>query len=382
MGHIVNPISFRLGVNRTWNSTWSTFNFINYSYLIQRDLFIYNFLKMFFNKLCFVKYGFMYSHSKIINLTGNNFNIINYIYIQKLFNFNKSFLKNKKRLKLLNKFPVDSVASFEQPFSILFIMLWRYFQKDFFELMNVNISFKDLLIKKSFLEKRNKFDNIALSSLKNQWRKSITFESSFKLINKKVLFFKKSINKMFLKNYLLRHYFLKNNNKLSFKINYLRLVLSLQKKIQKFLYFFLLNILYFKPFFYFLKLTNLLIRNWLLMISDNCKTCEISYIFLKDNNITSQLISYYVTQKLRKGHNLGKILKPVFKNLNENPLILGYKIGCSGRFSRKQRATYLWENAGNFPLNKLNAVIDYSYRQVTLKFGACGIKIWLCKKNF
>lgn len=97
-------------------------------------------------------------------------------------------------------------------------------------------------------------------------------------------------------------------------------------------------------------------------------------------NVTSDIVATYISMKLQHRHSLEWILKPVIKDLEKRILkktFLGYKIVCSGRFTRKQIATYMWMKKGPLPLNNFSNVIKYSESRVRLKYGACGIKVWL-----
>lgn len=285
MGHIVNPISFRLGLNRTWNSSWVASNGINYSYLIQRDIFIYNFLALLFNQINLINEGFLYSHSRILAQVGGRFMIINYIYEQSL------FLKYTKLLPLIN------------------LIICRLIKR-----LNLSkLGFIDLNVQSVSLVENKKFITVFLD------------------------------------------------------------------KFYKFMFYYLIKLIYIKPMLYSFKLLNIIILEWLRMVSNKCFNYDISYVFLSLNQVTPQIISLYIAKKLKQRHMLLKIVKPLFKNLDENPLILGYKISCSGRFTRKQRATYYWVKSGLIPFNKVSSVIDYSYRNKVLPFGACGIKVWLCR---
>ena len=151
------------------------------------------------------------------------------------------------------------------------------------------------------------------------------------------------------------------------------------KSLYKFVAYHLYTEYYGKPLFYCLKLLNLIIKRWLCMVSPRFHVYDISYVLLKDSQVTPSVISYYIVKKLKQRNMLFKVLKPIFKNLELNPMIAGYKVSCSGRFTRKQRATYYWTNKGLVSFNKFNAVVDYSYRQVSLQFGVCGVKVWLCR---
>lgn len=50
MGHLVNPISARLGIVRVWNSTWVSNKGLFYSYLLAKDLELQKSLEIFFYK--------------------------------------------------------------------------------------------------------------------------------------------------------------------------------------------------------------------------------------------------------------------------------------------------------------------------------------------
>lgn len=57
--------------------------------------------------------------------------------------------------------------------------------------------------------------------------------------------------------------------------------------------------------------------------------------------------------------------------------VRGYKITCSGRFSRKQRATYSWKSFGSLGLSSMKSKLDYSYKTIALKYSSCTIKVWV-----
>lgn len=97
-------------------------------------------------------------------------------------------------------------------------------------------------------------------------------------------------------------------------------------------------------------------------------------------NITVDAITNYLCLKLQKRYSLNWILRPILKDLNikvKQKNFLGYKIVCSGRFTRKQIATYMWMRNGSVKLNTITNLIKYSEARVRLKYGICGIKVWI-----
>ncbi len=96
--------------------------------------------------------------------------------------------------------------------------------------------------------------------------------------------------------------------------------------------------------------------------------------------VTADIISNYISLKLQQRHSLNWILRPIVKDLTtkvKKKIFLGYKIVCSGRFTRKQIATYMWLKQGSLKLNTFSSLVKYSEARVRLKYGACGVKVWL-----
>lgn len=61
--------------------------------------------------------------------------------------------------------------------------------------------------------------------------------------------------------------------------------------------------------------------------------------------------------------------------------LLGFKFHCSGRFSRKQRASSIWFRESKIPLNTINANIEYGFFTVPIRNSAVSIKIWLYRQK-
>lgn len=69
-----------------------------------------------------------------------------------------------------------------------------------------------------------------------------------------------------------------------------------------------------------------------------------------------------------------------FKNLSIP--FLGFKIHCSGRFSRKQRASSYWFTLGRISLNTIKASIDYASYSLALDNSLITIKVWIHKSKY
>jgi len=55
--------------------------------------------------------------------------------------------------------------------------------------------------------------------------------------------------------------------------------------------------------------------------------------------------------------------------------LMGFKLHCLGRFSRKQRASSLWYKQGKIPLNTMSAIIDFSSISVPIENSVVTIKL-------
>ena len=93
--------------------------------------------------------------------------------------------------------------------------------------------------------------------------------------------------------------------------------------------------------------------------------------------MSALLIVKYLVSKLEQQFSLGEALFPLVRYLNKAPTIYGFRIDCSGRFTRKQRASVLTVKGGTVPFSSLKSNLDYEESSVILKYGKCGLKVWL-----
>ena len=66
-----------------------------------------------------------------------------------------------------------------------------------------------------------------------------------------------------------------------------------------------------------------------------------------------------------------------YKNNNKRNLLKGFKMHCSGRFSRRQRAGSVWYSRGRVPLNTFSVSIDYGAYTIPLENSEICVKVWL-----
>jgi len=108
------------------------------------------------------------------------------------------------------------------------------------------------------------------------------------------------------------------------------------------------------------------------------KNLKIQFYIIDEVNVN--LLKKYITVRLQQRFQVSQLLAPVLRDLKRRKNILGFKFSFSGRFSRKEMATYEWFANGPVPLSTFNSNLEYISFPVRLKDGICGIKIWLNKK--
>jgi hypothetical protein len=98
-------------------------------------------------------------------------------------------------------------------------------------------------------------------------------------------------------------------------------------------------------------------------------------------DISSSFVARYLAVRMLQRYRLMQALSPVFKDLRKNPLVEGYRIACSGRFTKKEIAAYEWFRYGAVPTNTLSAYLDYCSVPFILKYSMCSFKVWIHRKN-
>jgi ribosomal S3-like protein len=321
MGNIINPVSIRLAQNRTWKANWVSFSEKNN--LSFDDFFLNNLINWYFtNNLFLKKLGLIFSHyyiTKIKNKIEITF-ILNNSMIE--FNYKKYihlyFLRKKRKFfkRLFNKLSKKSEK----------YLKYNFIQK---ELSNESCwKYHEYLSFLSIISKKEK--------------KLLKYDKNFKLLKYNIS--KKNYTAYFLVLY--KYYF----SKLIYHnfLTYVGLILK-----QNFLWY---------------------------LLKSNIKNIKfkLNIYYIGQGNVNSSLVLKYLIIKLKQRFSLNELIYPLFRLLKKNKNIIGVKIGCFGRFSRKQRASKIWYSYGKLPLNTLVVPIDYSMSTVKLKNSICGIKVFMC----
>jgi len=148
-------------------------------------------------------------------------------------------------------------------------------------------------------------------------------------------------------------------------------------KIVRFLLFNKLKFIFEKKFFYFLKKFLLFNLYKFIHIRSNI-FCN--FLFFEPSYLDSKFLVQYLIFRLNQKIPFKSIFyktNNILTTLLSKQRLLGFKISLKGRFSRKQRASFLWKRVNRVPLNSKMSYIDYSSGHVILRYGMCSIKIWL-----
>lgn len=119
---------------------------------------------------------------------------------------------------------------------------------------------------------------------------------------------------------------------------------------------------------------------------------ELNHVFKRSNFIVSlvglgisELSSFafasYICFRLEFHELLGAIVYPLLRSLYKYKQIIGIRVKGSGRFTRKERASKRMIKEGLMPLSTVVANIDYGFSEACLKYGICGIKVWIYRKD-
>ncbi len=439
MGHIVNPISHRLGNSKCWNSVWSNNSdfSLRYSSLMKSDWDISLFFKRFFDLKILVQSGYIFSHVKIIRERRKIFCIVyfydggslersdnmRHILLSKtcqLFGLENLFLVSLYaflRLYQWNSYYMKLIQNFK--FQLLFhyfvrkkrfMMLKTFWRQHLIESLFKNISFVVdfflvLNIRQSFFYERSikfylglflpfigivdylKFLLISISCLLTDFI-SVDLSVCFYLQRRLFLNFYFFVKRYKIISIDLQHFFLKNISDLFVFMRWRMFCRSsiLSKLVRYgfnflsfnryFLYYFAdVFSSYFRLRSRFLNSINHTFRR-LFTQKDNFKT----KIVLKKMDVTdlnATVMAKYITIRLRQRFQLKEALLPMLRHLSYNEYVRGFRVVCAGRFTRKEIALYDLRTYSSVPFSGVSSKLDFALSEVVLKYSICGVKVWL-----
>lgn len=343
MGHLINPISTRLSFSAFWLSSWTDVLLEDFSYNLMLDKGFASLLDWVFIHSWFAqsltKLGIFLSHYRFIR-RGTKFRVHCFLVYNSSLVLKSSFVESG-----LNGLPTD------------WSTLWNR-KGYFFKAKARNIGLMTQLADHS----KSSFNSKDRLKLLESLEKSIKSQKkSFSLVGG---------------NKFLRLDILKANSMMRSGLLYKKITLN---RLFDGLNNFFLQVLsaLFNQFFYKIKLPS----------DSKIKKISLGIKFLDSFNIINpQFIARFVARRISYGFQLQRVLKPLVRDLTlamskRKNKIVGFRIACSGRFDRKQIASYIWQKFGPVSLNKFVATINYGFATSYLKYGTCGIKVWVASKH-
>lgn len=439
MGHIVNPISYRLGASRCWNSVWPNDLSMSFSYttLMKSDWDLFLFFKRFFDLKIIMQSGYIFSHVKIIregkkifcivyfydggslersdnmkqilmSKTSQLFSIENMFFIS-LYSFLRLYQWNSSHVQLLQNFKFSLLFNFFEQ-KRKFVFFKRQIRSLFFQQLNKIITFfidfllilnlnsmliKDLhyyfctisVIANNFIEDTNFFLNKLIFFLNSSIlltlitdNSLIQFFSNFCFVFFKFNILNKNFFSFFRKK--ISDFFLLLRWKMFKKISLISKMLRCGYQFLSFSRYFLH---YFADnFFFYFRVKTRLINSLKNMIFFLLKKNTINFskfnIVLKKlevSEINAAIMSKYIAIRLRQRFQLKEALMPMLRHLSNNEYVRGFRIVCAGRFTRKEIALYDLRTYSSVPFSGVASRLDFSLSEVVLKYSICGIKVWL-----
>ena len=440
MGRPVNAISFRLGFNKTWHSSWvSTTKHLSKLY-IQKDFLLYEFIKNFFVNYTIPVFidsvrnenkDLQQKTSGLDNLITNPFQTLTIVFSDvninrgHLLNISCSFLDTvlvEWRFEISTKTTKNTSHSYFAPKSSVKRRI-SYFTdfKKINKFLNSQNKSQNRIRNKIKRKKRILIKLLFKRKKKNRWGKKFgkmkAILQQFKhlrlypihIFNVPRLKQKDTTRYTFVKLFkllkvlLLMYEVVKNKNSpkviyfLGILWNILQKLIGFNKNINQLLLktiglirikIITLNFVsqcFFKKLFnerYLIYLTsaNSIFRS-LYEIENHQPNMQLNFFGCHLRNISAALLINFITLKLGQYYSIQQILRPLLRELKSIDYLKGFKLIVAGRLTRQERAAYIVRQSGKFSLVTKSHIIDYAENVKILRFGAVGIKLWLHTSN-
>lgn len=458
MGHLINPVSVRLGFSTFWISSWSITNIGSYSYFVLLDNLVVELMSFFFYQSFVVdrlsKFGFFFSHFRLIRRN------LGFFCIKLFFVPNSTTILPKTFVELgdRERFKFASLLGFR--FLRLSHLIQRWVEKrtgrakerqSLFRLRRFKFISGERILK---LKERFLFSH-KVFSWKPQKKKKLrlfgVFDRIWKKVQKRVIrFYRGSFSQKRKyrqqKVYELKRIFVARSRLLKQALSTLRVgslrfikltlrgfsrgflnkklqIIPITKKMRKRRFFsykkriralvfakiktvrsrLLVAVMFARlrrtnavsNFFKYLgllysELVSVSLQQVSLFQKLNSKAFSTSLSFSllhRFRILNPQFISRFIAKRLTYGIPLRRVLKPIVIDLTKNilnptRLLQGFRIKCSGRFNRAQMATVTVERYGRVSLSSIASSVGLGYSTAFLRYGACGIKVWLSSKKY
>ena len=427
MGHLVNPVGFRVGYFSNWADLWSTSNNLVYAELLQNTLSYRRVMGFFFENFITDRHSILYSHFTVESVGFSRLNLKMYFYDgiveQKMSHLAKQlqrfkWRKAKSHRRLLRRFrkikPIRRLR-------VSFLRLWRYYdyllarQIIFFFLYFLNLGRKNMtrasqtnvlryfyyVVAEEWFKVLKKDPSVSVFAFIKYYLKMLAIKgfdtdssmsdrlhftglkSNFavflKALDEALFFWSRRQNFFSLalfkkKIYLKRHFkkFIKVFNKIDRFCS------------QFFIAFYRMYLLSFRQskFFRFM----LFILNPIFSSLGFLPT-KVEFFGIDNNSVAAMFLARYIARKVEMRFQIRELFTPVGKEMRflikHTPSVLGYKLQFVGRLTRRGKVRTTWRLGGSIPTSKMEAQIEHAFYLGILRNGICCVRVWLYRhKSF
>lgn len=428
MGHLVNPVGFRVGYFSNWSDIWVTSNNIVYAEILHNTVSFRKVMGLFFENFITDRYSILYSHFTLENFEISKLRLKMYFYdgiveqkLAHLVQMLQKFKAKKRRVhrRLLRNFlkvkPIRSTR-------INFLRLWRYYdyllarQIIFFFIYMLNLSTRMTMSRVSYISIVSYYYTI----FDKKWFKLLRRDPSMSVFAFVKYYIKFLVNygfdsassrserlhvtkcvsnfSIFLKSLDKTLYFWRRSqnfftlavskNKVLMQSRYLKFVQVTENVnrfcSQFFIAFYRLYLLSLRQSKFF-RFTLFLINPIFSSISS--LDTKVEFFGIENDSVSAIFLARYIARKIEMRFRIKELFTPIGRELKllrkQTVFIQGYKLQFVGRLTRRGRVRTTWLLSGSIPTSKMSAQVEHSMYLGILRNGICCVRVWLYRhKSF
>lgn len=110
-----------------------------------------------------------------------------------------------------------------------------------------------------------------------------------------------------------------------------------------------------------------------------CAMVKVLFLGLNQRSFNANMIINFIVRRLQyRQFRISRLIYDILrilKRLVRARKVEGYKFLLAGRFSRRDRATYIWKAYSSVPLSTKLSNIDFQYRQLQMRYSLGILKL-------
>lgn len=115
-----------------------------------------------------------------------------------------------------------------------------------------------------------------------------------------------------------------------------------------------------------------------------CAMVKVLFLGLNQRSFNANMIINFIVRRLQyRQFRISRLIYDILrilKRLVRARKVEGYKFLLAGRFSRRDRATYIWKAYSSVPLSTKLSNIDFQYRQLQMRYSLGILKLWISRR--